>query len=86
MTPAEDQINRVSAKLGMPFTEFAARLESLRGTVEETILKALFTDRIGIVFDEHLRKFRKASSSDWQKEQGFLDGLDAAITQINEKL
>lgn len=86
MTSAEEQVHRVSAKIGMPPTEFAARLESLRGTIEETILKALFTDRIGIVFEEHLRKFRKASSDDWQKEQGFLDGIDSAITQINEKL
>lgn len=85
MTAKEEQIQRVANAIGMSVGEIIPRMESLRGSPEEIILKALFSDRINILFQEHLRKLRKADDN-FQKEQGFLDGLDAANTQINEKL
>jgi hypothetical protein len=86
VSPIDEQNQRIAEKLRLSVNEVMTHRAALSEALELTVIRAIFADKLNEALTEQLRKLRKASPSETQKVQGHADGLEAAITQINEKL
>lgn len=86
MSPIDEQNQRVADKLRLSVNEVMMHRAALSEALELTMIRAIFADKLNEALTEQLRKLRKATPAETQKIQGHADGLESAITQINEKL
>lgn len=83
--PPDNAIDRIAAKLNTTPEQVLFYLSRFNEGPVAGIVRALYIDRIETFVTESVRKLRKLPPEETRYTQGLADGLELAITQINDQ-